>query len=226
MFLNTTKILINNVLDIIFPIYCISCGKGGAYLCQKCLNLCPYTERESANWIWPIFDYRHPPIKKMVWLLKYKGKKKLVQISAEILYHKIIEELADLKIMENFNEPILIPIPLSKSRYKERGFNQAELICKEILKIDQNNYLTLEKNILIKTKDTEHQARIKNRGQRLKNVINSFSIKNTEENINKIKNKNIILIDDVTTTGATLSEARKILKSSGARKVIAFTIAH
>ena len=151
--------------------------------------------------------------------------------------------------MENFNHPILIPIPLSAKRYKERGYNQAELICKELIRLSKTNHLTppldslgaplslirrgaggevftLENNILIKPKETEHQARILNREKRLKNIVGSFAIKNAEENISKIKNRNIILIDDITTTGATLTEAKKILKKNGARKVIAFTIAH
>src|SRR3989338_5287975 len=210
------------ILDLVFPTYCLSCSKSGTFLCVKCLLDSPSAERESANWIFPIFDYRHPPIKKAVWLLKYKGKKLLASIFAEIVYGRILEELSDLSIMENFTDIILIPIPLSSDRYRERGFNQAELICKELTKLDNNVNFKLENNILIKIKDTKHQARIENRSERLKNIIDSFVVKNTE----KIKNKNIILIDDVTTTGATLSEARKILKRAGARKIIAFTVAH
>ena len=72
------------------------------------------------------------------------------------------------------------------------------------------------------TKNTEHQARIKDRRARLKNLSGSFAVKNE----GLIKNKNIILIDDITTTGATLAEAKKILKQAGVRKVIAFTVAH
>ena len=86
--------------------------------------------------------------------------------------------------------------------------------------------MKLEKDFLIKPKETEHQARIENRKERLKNIQGSFAVKNTANNINSIKNKNIILIDDITTTGATLAEARKVLKQAGARKVIAFTVAH
>ncbi|KKP65076.1 MAG: Phosphoribosyltransferase, partial [Candidatus Nomurabacteria bacterium GW2011_GWF2_35_12] len=71
-------------------------------------------------------------------------------------------------------------------------------------------------------KETEHQVNIKDRRDRLKNLSDSFSVKNPEI----IKDKNIILIDDVLTTGATLTEAKKILKSFGAKKVIAFTVAH
>lgn len=235
-FLNTT---INNILNIIFPVKCILCGKSGADLCLTCLKDAPAAERENAKWIFSLYDYRHPIIKKSLWLLKYKGKKRLANIFAEIIYEKILEELSELSVLENFIEPILIPIPLSPKRYKERGYNQAELICKELIKINNMRYsvyvngdinMQFENNILIKIKETEHQARIKDRRIRLKNLSDSFAIKNNkrdiEKNINLIKNRNIILIDDITTTGATLNEARKVLKKAGGRKIIAFTIAH
>lgn len=216
----------NTILDIIFPVNCISCGKEGSDLCVKCLSESAPAERESAKWIFPLYEYRHPLIKKSVWLLKYKGKKRLADIFAEVMYGRIMEELSELYIMENFREPLLIPIPLSKKRYRERGFNQTELICKKLIEIDGKNdgssNFQLEKNVLIKPKDGEHQARIENRAKRMKNIVGSFFVKNAE----KIKNRNIILIDDVTTTGATLSEARKILKQAGAKKIIAFTVAH
>lgn len=239
--------ILDTILNVIFPVNCICCGKRGLDLCLGCLSDSPQAERESANWIFPLFDYRHPAIKKSIWLLKYKGKKKLANIFAEIMYVKIMEELSELSLMRNFREPILIPIPLSLKRYRERGYNQTELICKELIKIQKRNYLTppsaplslsrrgargevsilnenltLLNNVLIKTKETEHQVKIKDRRERLKNLSDSFSVKNPEF----IKNKNIILIDDVLTTGATLTEAKKILKQFGAKKVIAFTIAH
>jgi len=220
---------LNSILNIIFPTKCISCDQSGYDLCTKCLTDSPTAERESAEWIFPLYDYRHPPIKKALWLFKYKGKKRLAKIFAEIFYERILEELSDLSVMENFNNPIFIPIPLSFKRYRERGYNQAELICKELIKIDSmrhgvntKNKFRLEKNVLIKPKETVHQAHIHNRSERLKNIIGSFTVKNEI----LIKNRNIILIDDITTTGATLNEARKILKKSGARKVIAFTVAH
>ena len=215
--------LLDTILNVVFPVNCLSCGKEGSDLCLRCLSDSPAAERESANWIFPLFDYRHIPVKKSIWLLKYKGKKRIAGIFAEVMYGKIIEELSELSVMKNFREPILIPIPLSKKRYRERGYNQAELICEKLVEIDEkNNNFKLEKNVLIKIKETEHQANIKERRDRLKNLSDSFSVKNSK----MIEGKNIILIDDVTTTGATLSEARKILKQSGAKKVIAFTVAH
>ena len=223
-FLNTIK---NNILETIFPAKCLSCGMSGTNLCLSCLENFPSAERENAKWIFSLYDYRHPPVKKALWLLKYKGKKRLAGVMAETLYDKIMEELSDLRVMENFRTPILIPIPLSKNRYRERGYNQAELICRELAKINRergNANLKLENNILIKPKETEHQARIENRQKRLKNILGSFSVKN--EKVELVKGRNIILIDDIATTGATLNEARKILKQVGAGKIIAFTIAH
>ena len=213
---------INTILSIIFPANCVSCGKNGENFCSKCLADSPPAERENPKWIFSLFDYRHPPIKKSLWLLKYKGKKDIASAFTETMYRGILEELADLSILENFREPILVPIPLAPKRKHERGFNQAEIICKKLIRLDKEQNFKLEKNVLIKPKDTEHQARIENRSTRLKNIIGSFSMKNPE----KIKGRNIILIDDITTTGATLNEARKILKQAGARKIIAFTVAH
>lgn len=220
---------LNTILNIVFPVKCVLCGKKEIDLCFSCLSDAPPAERESAKWIFPLYDYRHPAIKKSLWLLKYRGKKGLAKIFAEIIYDKIIEELSELSVMENFNNAILIPIPLSPKRYRERGFNQAELICQELIKINILRHsvdFKLESNILIKPRETKHQAHIKDRNDRLKNLINSFAIKNAGKNTSLIKGRNIILIDDVTTTGATLNEAKKTLKKAGARKIIAFTVAH
>ena len=213
---------LDTILNIIFPVNCISCNEKGCLLCSKCILLSPHAERESADWIFPIFDYRHPPIKKAIWSLKYKNKKGLATIFAEVMYSRILEELADYKAFENFNEPLLVPIPLAPKRTRERGFNQSILICEALIKLDKNVNFELAKNILIKPKDTNHQAQIENRNKRLKNIIGSFVVIHPEF----VVGHNIILIDDVTTTGATLSEAKKILKQAGAKKIIAFTVAH
>jgi competence protein ComFC len=201
------------------------CRKSGYDICRECLAKCSTTERETAMWIFSIFDYRDPAIKKSIWFLKYKNKKYLAEFFAEIIYEKIIEELSELEIFENFKNPILIPVPLSKEKRKERGYNQTELLCENIMSLaekNKNTNITYLKNIVYKTKNTLPQARIKNRRERLENLTNAFGIKNKEE----IKNRNIIIIDDVTTTGATLKEIKKIIKQNGAKKIVAFTVAH
>ena len=213
-------------MGIVFPVSCLSCGKAGADLCAECLLASPGAERECAEWIFPLFDYRHPKVKDSLWLLKYKGRKRLARVFAEVLYGRMLEELSELGVMENFREALLVPIPLSGKRKRERGFNQALLLCESLVALDNNQNFRLEKNVLIKPKETKHQAKIEDRQKRLKNIVGSFAIKNIKQNPGLIKKKNIILIDDVTTTGATLHEAKKVLRAGGARKVIAFTIAH
>ena len=214
---------LDTIFNAIFPSSCAACGTSGTDLCRKCLYGFPKAERENEDWIFPLFDYRHPPVQKSIWLLKYKGHKGLANIFAEAMHGKMMEELSELSLMENFREPVLIPVPLSKRRYRERGYNQAELICEELMKIDgRENNFKLEKDVLLKTKETEHQTNIKDRSDRLKNLAGSFSVKDNR----MVKGRNIILVDDVTTTGATLNEAKRTLEKAGARKVIAFTVAH
>ncbi len=220
-FLNT---ILAGLLDTLFPVYCISCKNRGSYICIHCLVDSPAAEREGLAWVTPAFDYRHPPIKKALWLLKYKNKRQLALTFAQVLHGRIVEELSELSIMENFRNPLLIAIPLSKKRYRERGYNQSDLIAKGLAQIDKNENFTVVKHILIKTKDVEHQARIRSRSERLKNIVGSFGIPTGKEHT--VHKRNIILIDDILTTGATLSEAKKVLKQAGARKVIAFTVAH
>lgn len=221
--------ILSTILELVFPSKCLSCGKNGTELCIDCLNDTRMAERECAKWIYPLFDYRDPIIKKAVASMKYKNKKRIADILGEVLYDHMLEELSELSMMENFRESILIPIPLSRKRLRERGYNQAELICKKLIEINNLRHsvdIKLEKDILIKIKGDVHQAHLSNRKERLENIIDSFFIKENKQNPEIIKNKNIILIDDVTTTGATLEEAKKTLKKAGARKVIAFTLAH
>ncbi|MBP9711753.1 MAG: ComF family protein [Candidatus Pacebacteria bacterium] len=210
------------ILGLIFPVYCVSCSKAGSELCITCLSKCSPALRPTQSWIYPVFDYRDLTIKKSINLIKYKYKKRILAMYADVLYGRIIEELADLDIMENFKNPILIPIPLSSKRLRERGFNQTEILCRHISSLDNNQNFLFRNDILIKPHDTVHQARIKDRGTRLKNLSGTFTVRNQ----NLVLGRNIILLDDVVTTGATLNEARKVLKASGAKKVVAFTIAH
>lgn len=218
-------LILDTIFSVVFPAKCAVCGKRGSELCFDCLVSFPAAERPSAKWIFPMYDYRDQSVKKSLWLFKYKGKKRLASVFAEILYEKILEEFSEFLVLQNFRDPLLMPIPLSRKRLRERGYNQAELLCRELIKINglrSGVDIKLASNILIKPKDTEHQARIKDRRARLQNMRGTFTVKDA----GAVRGKNIILIDDILTTGATLSEARRVLKEAGARKVIAFTVAH
>lgn len=214
--------IINTILDFLFPMLCTGCNTEGSYLCDKCALDIRRAERENLEWIYSLYDYRDPLIKKTLWLLKYKNKKSIAETLARLVYGIMLEEISELVVMKNWQDPVLVPIPLSKKRFHERGYNQTELIAKAIVNIDQNINFKLETKWLKKIKETPRQAHIKNRKDRLINLKDSFEV--SQEAL--VKGRNIILLDDITTTGATLSEARKTLKSAGARDVIAFTLAH
>jgi ComF family protein len=215
--------LLNKILDqvfsLIFPDRCLGCGTGDSLLCVDCLRNMPPAERPTESWIYPAYDYRHKNLRRALWLFKYRNRRRLAQIIAPSIYERLIEEMADLRAFHNFTDPLLVPIPLSLKRARQRGYNQAEIIAKEIQRI--SNW-ELVSGVLIKTRETASQAKTKNKKERLGNLKGSFGIKNPE----KIKGRNIILVDDIVTTGATLNEARKTLKQSGAKNVIALTAAH
>lgn len=116
------------------------------------------------------------------------------------------------------NNFLVVPIPISNARLRERGFNQAELIADHIA---QRLNLPMLKSVILKSQNNKKQSELKNWEERKENVKNCFSLAQPES----IKGQNIILVDDVFTSGATISEAVNVLKSAGARKIIAFTLA-
>jgi len=109
-------------------------------------------------------------------------------------------------------------MPLHKNREEKRGFNQSELLSEEISKI-----LTLPiiNGAILRIKETKPQAELRGWEQRKVNMEKSFSVSNPE----KIAGKNIILVDDVCTSGATANEAVKTLKENGAKKIIVLVVA-
>ena len=162
-----------------------------------------------------IFSYKDPFVKKLIEIVKYKGNKKVIDNCGEIIYKEIIKT--------KHKNLILIPIPSSNKRRREKGFNQTELLCESILK-NNPELFDYQKNILIKTKHRISQTKLK-RKDRLDNLKNSMEIKNSESE-ELIKNREIILIDDVWTTGATTSEAVRVLEEAGVKSVYIYTLAH
>ncbi|MDO8620023.1 MAG: phosphoribosyltransferase family protein [bacterium] len=166
------------------------------------------------------FSYRDPLIRQAIWELKYRGNKKVEHLLATILHDELLAFLEEYAPLTNFTDPLLIPIPLSKRRERERGFNQCRLLVDEIMRLDGGTNFTLSL-ALTKIKDTASQTKQDSRAKRLENLKDCF-----RADAEAVRGRNIILIDDVATTGATLEEARRTLRHAGARKVIAFTAAH
>ena len=169
-----------------------------------------------------VFVYRHLTMRQLIWRFKYKGDREITRRFADYLLDLILEEEFDRTEFDTTSS-ILIPIPARSSRLKNIGFNQCDRLVKEIAQKSPNNFIVAT-NILQKTKDTLSQSHTKSAERRRQNILGSFAV--NIELQHQIKNKHIILIDDVWTTGATLNEAKKVLLAAGAKTVQAYTIAH
>lgn len=208
-------------LDFLFPQKCLNCGIRGVIICDKCLMSFPsplILNVPNNRSTFAATSYDDEIVKKIIWLLKYKGVRTLAKPLADLIYHRLKTELWEVELPTNMNSCVIIPVPLSRKRLKERGYNQAELIARSLSDKMSVRFLP---DVLYKKKDTVSQVEIKDRKKRLENVKGVFAVKNPEA----VKNKIVILIDDVITTGATLNEASHILKQAGAKKVVGVVVA-
>ncbi len=183
-------------------------------------NLPKAPEVEGFDWVHPLFHYKDRRVKAIIWELKYRENTKPLGIIGRLLFEEILALVSDISLFRTDSEFLLIPIPISSLRRSERGYNQSEYIAKAVLENDENHILLYTPQWFQKINDTPTQNKSESKEERMKNLIGCFGADP------RIEGKIIILIDDVVTTGSTLSEARKILLEAGARDVFAFTIAH
>lgn len=165
------------------------------------------------------FDYRHTLVKTLVWEIKFKGNRKLSRLAGQILCEHLLAELDDRLPVRSI--PLLIPVPLAPKRLAERGFNQAKRLAEAMAATDGGRNFTLL-NAARRVKETASQTRTKSRAERLANMAGAFSVPDP----NAVRGKHCVILDDVTTTGATIGELRKALLAAGARSVIGLTLAH
>lgn len=157
-----------------------------------------------------IFKYDNL-IRKLIIDYKFNEKTYLYRSFLEFL-NNYQKEYIQFKIYD-----IIIPVPISKKRKRERGYNQSLLIAREI---SSKEKIKLGDKVISKVKNNNTQSKL-NKEERAENVKNVYKITNNKE----IINKNILLIDDIYTTGATLNECSKMLKQAGAKKIDVLTIA-
>lgn len=167
-----------------------------------------------------IFDYSRPLIRQAIWEIKYRGNRKIIRLFAGALSTALAEEFEDKMLFGEFALPLIVAVPIGKHRLKERGYNQCELLLEELPR-GLWGMFEIRPNLLLKTKDTEAQTTLakKERRQNLKGV---FAVSRPKE----VAGRNVIVVDDVTTTGATFAEARRALSAAGAKKVIGVALAH
>jgi len=210
------------MLSFIFPESCEICEKNAVnYLCDQCkINI-----QKSNIYLNQIDNYEQDKntfFDEHLYLFSYKDliRDKIIKYKfgdCPYLYKMFSEFFVKNKIFNTFlkNYDIIIPVPLSKQKMRIRGYNQTELLAKNIAQS-----LLVQTKILIKYKNNNSQSLL-NREERIENVKNVYKITDMQ----KIKQKNIILFDDVYTTGATINECARVLKEAGANKVGIITIA-
>lgn len=231
----------NFILDTLFPINCLECSRENFWLCPDCLakiklqgiQVCPVCEKEitldgvlcrscrsfsktSLDGLISAARYDLPALKQLIHNLKYRfvadAARPLGYLMAKSFFHSNLPLPA-----------LIVPVPLHPRRLRWRGFNQSELLAQELSQSLAAPLLIPIENILIRKKYNKPQMEIRNYQDRLKNVRDIFYALNTQVYI--LKNKTVLLVDDIATTGATLEECAKILKENGAKKVFAIVIA-
>ena len=213
----------NIVLDLIYPPVCGFCNEiNNKFLCDNC------RDRLNSMKISKIDDYKNVPVyfDEHFYMFKYER-----EIRDYIINYKfdeksyMFESFAKLvQDDEVFTDSFInkydciISVPIHKKRFKQRGYNQSELIAKEIGKICGKPYC---KNVLIKKKNIVAQSTL-DKLERVRNIKDAFEL---EPELSIIKGKRIAIFDDVFTTGATVNECAKVLKENGVDFVGIFTIA-
>ncbi len=211
--------ILDFLLSIIYPNICGFCGRiNENSLCEECF------ERISHNLTYNIIHVKNKNFDKQISIAKYDG-----EFRDNILAYKFSEKSYMYKTFAKLilkNEKIcgiiksydiIVPVPIHKKRIIERGYNQSELITKEIAKnIKQIKYIKALKKI----KNNERQSELK-KEERNQNVKNVYEIQNKQI----IENKKVILFDDIYTTGSTANECAKVLKQNGAKEILVLTLA-
>lgn len=204
--------LLDNILNLIFPPTCGICGKiTEEHICKDCYKkLQPYLYFYRCEDIFYALKYKEL-IRSKIIDYKFNDKAYLYNMFCEIL----IRNKMACEFIKEYD--IIIPVPMHKRKKARRGYNQTELVAKQLArKFD----IPISTTILIKQKNTPMQSSL-GREDRIKNVQNVYKIDYEE----KITDKKVLLVDDIYTTGATVTECKKMLKLAGAKKVGAIIIA-
>lgn len=217
------------LLDWIYPPSCVGCKQSGTLFCSECLDSIQYLNNGLCPTCgYPRFNARvclgcshHSPnynqirsvaaytgsIREGLHQLKYQN-----HLGLGIEFASMLNQLV---VKQNWQIDLIVPVPLSKNRRKERGYNQSALIA---LPLSLQLECKMDDKLITRTKETQTQVEL-DKHQRQKNLENAFHVPT-----NRCIDKNILVVDDVITTGATINDCARALKSAGAKEVYAVSI--
>lgn len=222
------------LIQFLFPKRCSFCGKVGSDPCENCkkhlkviegrickkcgmpigdlaYDICPRCQREKFFFERTVaIFYYEGVVRHGIHLFKYKSLYQNALMFSKLMVQKLIEH--------KFEFDLIVPVPISKTRFLERGYNHSLLLAKNISK----EFQTMCYDILVRTKPTKPFYNL-SKNERKKEIKGKIAIKNGYENI--VKQKRILLIDDIFTTGVTANECAKVLKQAGAKQVIVCVLA-
>lgn len=218
--------MFKKLINILFPTKCIFCykildNKSDINICESCFDKLPFLDVNDFNYS-QIFKAQYCDvvvsscryegiIKKVLADFKFRDRPSAYRALAHIILISL-DKLVDINEID-----LVTAVPLSRKRRRSRGYNQAGLLAaylaRELKTVNASS-------ILVRTRDTDKQASL-HRDKRNLNVFNAFSV----IDYNYIKDKNVLVVDDIFTTGSTLSECAKALKNAGAAKVFGAVVA-
>lgn len=201
------------MLDALFPRFCVACGGEGGLLCKQCAVTWWHEPPEGEENHVAFFAYANPVVRQLICAWKYDydmSAFRALQEQAKELLPEFKEEIKKLNVQA------VVPLPLSPRRLRERGFNQSQMIAEWIaseLKVPVVDALT-------RTHRRGHQAERTDEERRAAMSDSPFLLKNASG-----LPATILLVDDVWTTGATLTAAKKVLEYQGNTSVYMLTLA-
>lgn len=200
--------------DTLWPARCAACGVLGADVCPACLaKLKP--RREPWGWIVAATSMEGG-IEPLIYALKYRGLFRLAEPLGDWMAGAIglRRETAGM-----FGDnPLLVPVPLHPRRLRERGYNQAALLARRLAAVAM---MPIDETVLKRVRKTHSQVETHSREERLENMMGAFQCAHPE----RVKGQDIILVDDVCTTGATLNDCARALRIAGAATIHAVVLA-
>ena len=219
---------------MLYPSLCFGCGVNEIdeteFICISCLSSLPYTQfekirnnpieklfwgRTNIKFACSTFYYiEQTPLQQLIHQVKYKEQQKLGIYLGTAMGNLLNPVFSDHEV------DLFIPMPLHPKKLKKRGYNQASLLCDGIMKITGHEY---DDTLLVRTENTSTQTK-KTRLERWENVHAVFSVNDSS----KIRDKHILLVDDVITTGASTEACAQTLLNAGSKSVaicsLAFTL--